>query len=680
MIRSEGKQAITFPQQPAEPLAPTRVAGPVRAQSKSWLPLGFAFLLGAFWVGSGIAYGWGYFGPGGLFRLDAQESVLVAFALLVPPALIFATAWAFTRGQAFAAAAETLSEATDLLFAMDDTAARASARVARSVRRELDALNSGLDGAFARLRALEGVLGNQIAALDEAAARVDVRAETAAAKLFQERERIGAIADSLGDTALRASETVAGRAAQLKAVIESAEAALKNAGQSLDVQAANFRTAAQGAAEAPHAAALELDTQAKRIESVADAAMARAEFILGRQERHRTAMGELLQRLKQESQNFEAAIAAQHQSFETAVTNLAGQAQEFGTVAEDNDRRLASLMTGAAARTSQLTSALGRELELLRGASSAAQAELAKLVASLHDSGVGAQTLIAETAMQTRNGARELVGEAMAQGDRLVKMAEEIGARANEMKLALASTAEELERHLVALPDVARQEAQRVRDTLRAESEEILDLSARMLSTVHARVSPRGERLFSAEPDGRVSGETESEGLIGLARRLTQRPAQRPKRKPPEAKAWEMRALLSAAGNSQTDKSLHPAAAAALGALQTALADMAIDLQAIASEAPPAEEEWRRYLEGDRSLFARRAAESIDATSVDRICAAYRENLAFREAADAYLFEFEALLARAREGDGNGLLTSAILGADTGKIYLAVAYALGRLS
>jgi len=663
--------------QTAEPVGEAEARHAQRPEPKFGVAaIVFAGVLSAFWAGAAAAYLWGYFGPKGLSGLDVQELAIFTAATFIPPLLFMASAWALARAQQMGLAATALADATDRLFSADETASRTAARLGRAVRRELDALNAGLDGAFSRLRALESVLENQIAALDEAGARAEVRGEAVASRLTAERERIEAVAGTLSESAARAAETIAGRTAQLKASIESAEGTLKNAGTTLDTQAASFRAAAGAAADAPHAAAVELDRQAKRIESVADAAMARAEFVLGRQERHRGAMNELMQRLKDESASFEMALSKERSSIEQAIQALGGEAQKFEHVTGDAERHLELIMSNASARASQLTANFMREADKLKEASDSANTTLANMINALQEANAGAQTLIGETASEAKVNARALVGEAMAECERLLRTSGELSAEAASIRTSLAKAVEEVQQHLLTLPGVAQQEARRVREMVRAETEEILDLSARTLSTIHARSAPRSIQRKPAEPV--VPEQPEPESLLGMAKRLTQRPRKKTAEGSGDPKAWEMRTLLAAVENGD-EKDLKPSSAAALGALEMALADLAVDLSSISTDAVPGEDEWRRYLAGDRSVFARRLAEAIDDDTVNRVATLYREDAKFRDAANAYLMEFETLLTRAKDGDGGGLLTSTMLSADTGKIYLSVAYALGRL-
>jgi hypothetical protein len=671
IIGSDRGQPVLF--QTAETIAEDGDARRPRKPAAGFGPVAYALLLGAFWIGAAVPFLWGYFGPTVLSGLAPPLLVLIGFGTLMPPLLMVGGAWALARGGVMASAAQELTEATDRLFAADETAARTAARLGRVVRRELDGLNAGLDGAFTRLRALETVLENQISSLDEAGARADVRAEAAASRLANERERLDALAGSLSDAAARASELVAGRSAQLKANIETAESALKAAGLTLDGQVANFRAAADSAAEAPHAVAVELDRQSKRIEQVSDAAMARSEFILGRQERQRGAMMELLQRLKDEGAAFESAMGEQRSAIEGAVAAVGAQTHTFETLFSEADRRLELLMANSATRTTQLSASVAREVERLKDLTEGAGTALGRVVESLRDAGVSAQTLIGETASEAKANAKSLVGDAMVECERLLRAAGELSAESRQIKETLAAAVEEMQNHLLSLPGVAKQEAQRVRDLVRLETEEILDLSARTLSTVHARNVSRPSSRPQVAIEAPIEA-AEGDGLMGLARRLTQRGKRRD-----ESKSWEMSTLLAAAETQDVKvRDFRPEAAAALGALQAVLADLAIDLDAMG--AGSGDDEWRRYLDGDRTVFARRLAQTIDAAAVDRITALYRENARFREAANVYIGEFETLLARAREGDGGGLLESTILSADTGKIYLALAYALGRLS
>jgi hypothetical protein len=254
-----------------------------------------------------------------------------------------------------------------------------------------------------------------------------------------------------------------------------------------------------------------------------------------------------------------------------------------------------------------------------------------------------------------------------------------MSAEATLVRTSMAKAIEEMERHLARLPMLASSEAQRVRQMVQSETEQMLDLSARTLSTIHAR----GARP-STPP---VAPENDSEGLKSLARKLTQRnSSNKIGRDLREAagmttlvnKGWEMKTLLAAV-ETGTQPRLQPGSAAALGALEMALADMAVDLKAIVLDTGPGDEDWKRYLSGDRAVFARKLAQVIDSSAINRITGLYREDARFHAAAEAYLSEFESLLNKAREGDRGGLLASTSLSADTGKIYLALAYALGRL-
>lgn len=639
-------------------------------------PLIFAITMGGFWLGAAAAYIWGYFGGGAVLSLPVQQLALIAFATVAPPVFFIVLAWVFNRGQAMTFAAEQLIDSTDRLFSADEAVARVAARLGRGVRRELDALNAGLDGALTRLRALEAVLEKQISALDEASARATVRTDTVATKLGEQRERIDTLSAQLGENASRASELVAGRAAQLKAMLESAEGTLKNAGQLLEAQAASFRASTEAAAEAPHRAAVELDKQAKAIEAVSDAAIARSEFVLGRHERHRIGMAELLQRLEQEGGAFDASVSKQRAAMEQSIGALSGRAKVFETMARETERELESIMSTGAARATELTASFGREAARMQEISEIANASLLKLVNGLREAGSGAQALIGQTSAQATSSAKTLVGEAMAECQKLVQTAAKLADQSNAIRQAFSASVGEVEKHLQTLPGVAQQEAARVREVVRSETDGILDISARTLSTIHARMPSRPGQPVPVE---QASPSAEADGLLSRARKLTQRPKK--KDMPAGNKPWEMSTLLSAVDSSEPqNRELKPGAAAALGALEAALADMAVDLDAIVIDSQPSDEDWRRYLAGDRAVFARRISDAIDENAIARISTLNRENVRFREAASIYLDEFEALLERARQGDNGGLLASTLLSADTGKIYLAIAYALGRLS
>jgi hypothetical protein len=673
--------------------------------------LAFGCALGAFWAGTAAAYLWGYFASQGASGIDVQVLAFAATVILLPPLLFIAAAFALSRALGLADTARQLASVSNRLTEADESAVQNAQRLGRAVRRELDTLSTGLDGAFGRFRALETALEERIAQLEDAGARAGVRADTIAQRLHSEREGIEELAARLDVAAARAAEVLAGRTAQLKTIIEDAGGELKAAGQTLDAQVAQFRNAADDAARAPLAAAIELDRQAKEIENAGEAAAARAEFVLARQERQRVAMTELLVRLKEEAENFNGVIQTQRHGVEMAANVLNGEAlrldevanaglrrldaamvhaggtfadqtERLEAIAESAIRRLDERMTETATRSAQLAASFSTDASRVKDVSDGAASGIARLIEALREAATSAHALFADSTEAAKRRSVDFVGEAMAQCDSLLRAAAAVTEETEKARAALARAAEDAERHIVALPGIAQQEAQRVRETIRLETESMLDISARAITALQARSGrrrlPEAAHAPQPEPEPSPPVENAGEGLRGLARRITQ-PKRRLEDRSTEAPKgrYDLSAVLAAA-DAGSKPGLRAGAAGALAALQAALADLAGDLEELAGEtADPAC--WRRYLDGDRTVFARRLAASIGPESVNRITELYRENPRFHDSADIYMAEFEAMLTRAREGDRDGLLASTLLSADTGKIYLAIAYALGRL-
>lgn len=659
---------------------------PARPHSKIAALLA-AVVLSSLWASGVGAYLMGYFGARGPAGLDAQQWAIFAIVTIVPPLLFMAVAWVLIRGQAMGEAAEAFAVATEQLFAADETASRTATRIGKAVRRELDALNSGLDTAFVRMQAMQDQLEKQIGAMDAAGLRLDAHGESLAGRLAGERDRIDAGMNGLSDASARVSEKLAGRVGELKATIDAAEKALKSAGEALADQSAKFSKAAGTAAEAPHAVAVELDKQVKRIESVADAAMARAEFVLGRQERHRVAMNETLQRLKEDGLSFETSLSAEREAMEKMLATLGGEAQKFGALAAESERRIDSIMGAASTRTSQMAQTFAREAAGLKDVGEAAAEALSLMVAELHKAGLGAQALITEASGQTKASASALVTSALSECGKLLQTADALAAESRVLRGALADAVEDVQRHTVSLPALAQTEVQKVRDVVRQESEAMLTLSAEVLATLHSRATPP----VALKSEKALPPDEAEAGLGFFRRRLGGGKHKTGTGKvwaPGDAeKDWQISTLLAAAEGpahprqSPKQPPKQPQATALL-ILQATLTDMAVDLDAIASDDGPQLTEWRKFLAGDRGVFARKLASAIDGETVHRIAMLYRENAVFRDSADTYLREFEALMAEVRKNDTAGqgsLLATSLLSADTGKIYLAISYALGRL-
>jgi hypothetical protein len=105
----------------------------------------------------------------------------------------------------------------------------------------------------------------------------------------------------------------------------------------------------------------------------------------------------------------------------------------------------------------------------------------------------------------------------------------------------------------------------------------------------------------------------------------------------------------------------------------------AIDLDRFLEDDPPLEL-LRRYRNGERDVFARRLASILGREQADMIKRKYHEDVEFRDTVDLYVRQFETLMEQTSRSDRDNVMVESYLASPTGKVYVALASAMGWLT
>ena len=172
----------------------------------------------------------------------------VIAAALLPVGFITVGAFVLLRLVDVERTANRLAAISRELIDPGTTAANDVAKLGATIRKELEGLNREVDGAVARVGALESRLRQQTTLIEETGARVEKRTGDMTAKLSQEREKVDAISRSLSAEGKIIKDAFETQAFEIERAQKKAVEALKEAEDELETRRQGLDTAAAAAA------------------------------------------------------------------------------------------------------------------------------------------------------------------------------------------------------------------------------------------------------------------------------------------------------------------------------------------------------------------------------------------------------------------------------------------------
>ena len=325
----------------------------------------------------------------------------------------------------------------------------------------------------------------------------------------------------------------------------------------------------------------------------------------------------------------------------------------------------------------------------------ARQAELDRL---RHETEANAERTIADLKRRFTSVSREV-------SDQIAGLNRQVNATTSQVHERTQAAKGELENTRVLItqasqmPAHARESVEGVRRTLQEQLKALEALSSfsrdqaslRDVTPPEGAGPPQQRRATTTEPATRPVAVEPSPQQMAL-NRLRRRPDDRPPAQQSNQSAapgpatvagdiagvlrettWSLGDLLARASREDEEGGgMPPAAAADARPIDLANIAEAIDAQTAANA-------WSRYRSGERGVFSRQLYSRQGQMTFDEITRRYQADNGFRAMSDRYLADFERLLREAEAKDQSGRLVQNHLVAETGRVYLLLAHASGRI-
>jgi len=691
------------------------------------------------WLAVGSLLAWAMLAPeiaskGFSHAVASPMMIVVTATVFLPIALFWFLALLAWRAQELKLMSSAMTEVAVRLAEPDRAAEQSAASLGQAVRRQVSFMNEAISRALGRAGELEGLVHNEVASLEKAYSENENKirgliqelagerhalvsttekvSETLKAmgsdvpmlieRLSQQQVKLAKIIEGAGQNLIALESqistasgglesTLSNRTQQLQAVLDdytvALDATLASRAEALDIQLLE-RTRALDEAFAERLARFD-DSMVRSTVAIDNAVNEKARALTHAMENHVRSLSDTLgQHADNLDESMMNGLDAVRRSSDNvtrqslhAIEGLSGQADLLKSVSEN----LLKQMTGVASQGQSIA----RAASALESANMRIDSTLQKRHGELNDT----LQRLSDTEDRTRNVAQQMVHDAAAHSkaaaaelERLRNQTDVQAQRAlDAMREKVSGVSQEVTQHLGAI-------ANRFSET----SEDLKSRAARAaaeLELEQERIRAEAARLPAA---ARESAESMRSALSDQLRALEQlsslsareRRDVTPPSPLPQTAPVSLTAAFAAERGDQNPNLPVPLSADGgdrwtLGDLlsRASREDGGINLASISRALDPttASAIWSRFRAGQRGIMVRSIYTNEGRTLFDDISGRYRTDTDFRRVVDRFLVDFEWMARDIEQKDPSGRSVHNHLISDSGRVYLFLAHASGRL-